>query len=432
MSHRRTFLKQVAALAGAAGAAGAAGVGDLLAIDEALERELASLGSNGERAEPFSGLRERYLLGKDITYFNNASIGTIPRPVHQAHVGYLALCETNPWLFMWGGAWEEPREAVRAKAADYMGCAASDVTFTHNTTEGFNTLAQGLELGPGDQVLFSSLNHDGASICWFYQAQRKGFAVKRFDFPVLDTPQLSAEDVLDIYDRQISSATRVLVLPHIDNVVGLRHPVKQLTQLARSRGVEIVAVDGAQSIGMLEVDVTDVGADVYCTSPHKWLQAPKGLGLMYIRAELRDAVRPMWVTWGQERWRGTARIFEDYGSRNLPEVISLGDAIDFQVKLGSKAKLERYEALWKRFADAARASDTVVWRSPGSWDLSASVYALEIQGRQSRAVFDKLYHDYGFVFRPFATQGLNTIRISPNVYNTEAEIERFFDALAAA
>ena len=379
MSHRRTFLKQVAALAGAAG------VGDLLAIDEALERELASLGSNGERAEPFSGLRERYLLGKDITYFNNASIGTIPRPVHQAHVGYLALCETNPWLFMWGGAWEEPREAVRAKAADYMGCAASDVTFTHNTTEGFNTLAQGLELGPGDQVLFSSLNHDGASICWFYQAQRKGFAVKRFDFPVLDTPQLSAEDVLDIYDRQISSATRVLVLPHIDNVVGLRHPVKQLTQLARSRGVEIVAVDGAQSIGMLEVDVTDVGADVYCTSPH-----------------------------------------------NLPEVISLGDAIDFQVKLGSKAKMERYEALWKRFADAARASDTVVWRSPGSWDLSASVYALEIQGRQSRAVFDKLYHDYGFVFRPFATEGLNTIRVSPNVYNTEAEIERFFDALAAA
>jgi selenocysteine lyase/cysteine desulfurase len=331
---------------------------------------------------------------------------------------------------MWGGAWEEPREQVRGQAAAYLGCRPEEVAFTHNTTEGFNTLASGLALGPGDDVLFSSLNHPGASVCWHHYAETKGFEIKSFDFPILDVPEITSDEVLDAYDRNISSSTRVLVFPHVDNIVGLRYPVKELAALAHSKGVEIVAVDGAQTVGMIDVDLGALGVDVYCTSPHKWLQAPKGLGLMYVRHDLQPAIRPMWVTWGQARWEGTARIYEDYGTRNLPEVLTLGDAIDFQVSLGSAEKEARYQVIWERFRAATEDSEHVVWRSPTTWERSASLYALEIRDRPSSAVFDYMYSAHGFVFRPFSTLGLNTVRISPNVYNTEEEIEGFFELTA--
>jgi selenocysteine lyase/cysteine desulfurase len=423
MTHRRTFLKQLAVIAGAPALAG------LRAVDAALAEEVREISRLAPDRASWQGLRERYLLSPGVTYFNHASIGTIPRAVQEARAAYLDVAETNPWLYMWGGAWEEPRERVRERAAELLGCSPGEVALTHNTTEGFNTLASGLALGPGDEVVFSSLNHPGASVCWFRYAETKGFRVRRFDFPVLDVPGMSAEEVLDVYDRHITSATRVLVFPHVDNIVGLRYPVKELAALAHDRGVEIVAVDGAQAVGMIDVKVAELGVDVYCTSPHKWLQAPKGLGLMYLRREVQERIRPMWVTWGQARWAGTVRVFEDYGTRNLPEVLTLGDAIDFQMALGAQAKETRYRDLWKRFRAAAERSGRVIWRSPTAWPRSASLYALEIRDVDSQTAFDYLYREHGFVFRPFHTQGLNTVRISPNVYNGEDEIARFFDAI---
>jgi len=110
-----------------------------------------------------------YLLSPDVLYLNHASIGTIPRAVHEARVRYLTLCESNPHLYMWGEAWVAPKEAVRSKGAALLNCTPQEIAVTHNTTEGFNLLALGLDLGAGDEVLFSSLNHGGASApspCW--------------------------------------------------------------------------------------------------------------------------------------------------------------------------------------------------------------------------------------------------------------------------
>ncbi len=332
---------------------------------------------------------------------------------------------------MWGGVWEEPREEVRAKAAELLGAAPGEVAFTHNTTETFNVLAHGLPLGQGDDVVFSSLNHTGASACWFHVAEARGFRVRRFDFPVLDVPRMTDDDVLELYDEHIDRRTRVLVLPHVDNMVGLRHPVRRLAALARSRGVRFVAVDAAQTVGMLPVDVGAMGVDVYATSPHKWLQAPKGLGLAYVRREIQQQLRPMWVTWGQERWRGSARIFEDYGTRNLPEVLALGDAIDFQQKLGAAAKERHHRALRRHVRAAVEANPRLTWRSPESWDRSGALYAVEVRGEKSRTVFERLFREHGFVFRPFETQGLDTLRLSPNVANTEDEVDRLFEVLGA-
>ncbi len=424
MTHRRAFLR------GLGGTLGAAALSPLVSLDRALARDLDDVARDVSALDPRSDrfaarLREAYLLAPDVIYLNHASIGTIPRIVHEAHKTYLGVCESNPWLYMWGGAWEEPREIVRAKAAAAMGCAPADVAITHNTTEGFNLLAQGLPLGPGDEVLFSSLNHDGASVCFEHHAAARGFAVRRFAFPLARAGALGPNEVVQLYVDQIGPRTRLLVFPHVDNIVGIRHPTAALSAAARARGVEFVAVDGAQTVGMLALDLEGAGVDFYAASPHKWLQAPKGLGLLYARPEARQALRPMWVTWGQARWRGSVRVLEDYGTRNLPALLALGDALDFQRAIGSAAREARHRYLFERMRAMTGAAPALRWGSPERWEEGASLAAITFAGPPAPEFAERM-QGRGFVFRPFRTQGINAARISPNLMTAEAEIEGFF------
>ncbi len=421
---RRTFLRQTGL-----GALALPALAQIAAVQRIFARDAAA--AAGEGQELGAGLRAVYRLDPGITYLNHASIGTMPLPVQEAHRRYLELCETNPWLYMWGGEWNKPREAARARAASLLGCDASEVAFTHNTTEAFNLLAHGLPLAAGDEVLFSSLNHAGASACWSHMAAERGYSVRRFDFPIRDVPALSRDDVVALHTEQLRPETRVLVFPHVDNMVGLRHPVAELAAAARARGVRYVAVDGAQTAGMIPVDAGGMDVDVYAASPHKWLQSPKGLGLTYVRKEVQNQLRPMWVTWGQKGWRGSARKYEDYGTRNLPEVLALGHAIELQQRLGEAAKEAHHRSLWQQARAMVAADSRLIWRSPKAWELSAALWAIEVRSRSAKAVFERLFRDHGFVFRAFDLPDLDTVRISPNVANTAGEIERLVGALAA-
>lgn len=423
---RRDFLKSLAALALAGPA-----VARLELVEEALGAELEAVASRPRSTPAWEALRDRYLLSSDVVYLNHASIGTVPRAVHEACVEYMRVCEANPWLYMWGGAWEEPRESVRAKAAALFGSDPEQVAITHNTTEGFNLLAQGLPLGPGDEVLFSAINHDGASVCWNHHASRKGYAVRRFDFPVTDVPSLTADQVVEIHRRQIRTETKVLVFPHVDNIMGLRHPMAALTAMAKEEGVEFVAVDGAQTAGMIPLDLEASGVDAYAASPHKWIQSPKGLGLLYVRREAVEAIHPMWVTWGQRRWAGSARMFEDYGTRNLAEVLAMGDALDFQSALGPVDKVTRYREIRNGLKARVDADSSLSWRSPERWELGASLIGIGFEAPAANVVSGDMYSDRGIVLRPFQTQGLNALRVSPNTITSEAEIESLFSALEA-
>lgn len=372
----------------------------------------------------FDQLAAAYTLSKDLVYLNHASIGTMPRTVQAAHAHYLRLCETNPWLYVWGGAWDAGVAAVRAACAEAMGSAADEVVLTHNTTEMFSLLAQGLPLQDGDEVLFSNLNHDGASICWQRQSTRRGYSVRTFEIPLADIPGLSADDIVALHVEAIADNTRVLVCPHIDNMVGLCHPLQRLTAAARARGVEFVLVDGAQTLGMLPLQVAESGVDAYACSAHKWLQAPKGLGASYIHPRLIEVLQPMWMTWGQQRWQGSVRIFEDYGTRNLPALMALGDALQFQEQLGSTRKLQRYRQLRRQAMAMVDAEPRLLWRSPRDEQLGGSLFAVGLRDAQADVVAQRMFVQQQVVVRPFAAPTLNSLRLSPNVFNTTHELQR--------
>jgi len=414
---RRAFLKSVSAVATAHVAA------QLFSLEEAFALELDTVPPPLSPLPQPQEIRGQYLLDPRVTYLNHASIGTVPQAVHSAGLRYREICEENPWLYIWGGAWEAAREDVRIHAAGLLGCDPAEVAITHNTTEGFNVFAQGLPLAPGDEVLFSSLNHAGASVCWDHFGSSRGYAVRRFDIPLDDVPGMSLQDVVRLHEEQIREETRVLVFPHIDNIVGLRHPLSELASMAHSRGVEWVLVDGAQSAGMVPLDLSSTGIDGFSTSPHKWIQSAKGLGLLYVRKEIQETLPALWVTWGQAQWSGSARKYEDYGTRDLPEVLSLGDALAFQAALGPARKERRYQELFTRFQAVVDGSSGLRWRSPRRWEMGGILTTFQMESGSASQVSEALFQERGIVVRPFPEEGLNGLRVSPNLMNTLDELE---------
>lgn len=369
-----------------------------------------------------------YDLAEGLTYLNHASIGTVPRIVREAHARYLEVCESNPWLYMWGGAWEEAFDRVHELSAAVLGAAVDQVAVVRNTTAAFGMAANGLPLGDGHEVLFSSLNHTGASASWDHASEARGFRVRRFDFPEKDVASLTAEDVTAAHVEQIRETTEVLVLPHIDNVFGIRHDVAAIASAARKRGVRWVLVDAAQSVGMIPVNVAELGVDMFATSAHKWLQAPKGTGLMALSAEALRVMRPLVTSWGQRRTQGTARMFTDFGTRDLAKVLTIADAIQLHGKQ-VEGRVDHHRALHALLQERVAATKGLTWRSPKRFDDGGALVAIGLESGSPKAVAAELFEAHGVVVRGFEGGVRRHLRVSPNTLNDERDIEVFFEAI---
>ena len=184
--------------------------------------------------------------------------------------------------------------------------------------------------------------------------------------------------IVGAYREQIRPETRMLVIPHMDNTVGVRFPVAAISKMARAQGVEWLAVDAAQTVGMIPLDMSTWDVDFLATSPHKWLGAPNGLGVAVVRRSVPSQVAPMWTTWGQDRWGESARKFEDYGTRNIAELLTLGDAIDFHRAIPAERREKRLQGLWAFAREQVLINDRLQWGSPDTWQLGGSLYSIRI------------------------------------------------------
>ena len=421
---RRKFLSSAGRSSVATGA-----IALLLKTSDLFSQQLETTTPTARDRIDVQKLRSQYSLGNELVYLNHASIGAIPIPVQNARAEYLKICESNPWLYTWGGGWDEAREQTRIQIAKLIGCSEKEVAFTHNTTEFFNTLAHGLPFEPGDEVLFSSLNHSGASVAFEHMAAVRKYRVCQFEFPMDNVSEMTPEKVVELHAAQIRPETKLLVFPHIDNTIGLRHPVKQIAAMARKAGVSFVAVDAAQSVGTIDVNVRELEVDAYSTSPHKWLGAPKGLGLAYVSQSLQQSLRPMWVTWGQKSWSGSARKYEDYGTRNLAEVLTLGNAVTFHTAINQTLREQRLQEIWRHTKTRAKNCKRTRFNSPDEFSVGSPVISIEVKNADCNQLAKSLFRDHQIVVRPFKIGKQEAIRISPNIYTTTAEIDKFFEVL---
>ena len=367
-------------------------------------------------------VKAQFTFAAGLYYFNNASLGPSPELVADATENFRRTLDGFPSKYMWGG-WNTDKEQTREKAAQAVGASPEEIALIHNTTEGMNVIAASMKLEPGDEVILADHEHTSGTIPWKYWQETKGIKLVRPTLPMM--PE-SPGEIVDVYRGAITSRTKVISMCHMVNTNGMILPVRDVVELARSRGI-LVAVDGAQTAGMFPFDLHDMGCDYYAASSHKWLFSPKGVGIFYARQEAQQHLRPLIVANGYED--ESVRRLENYNTRNLPELLGLGVAVDFNNLLGPERKGDRIYDLKHYFRDKISGDPAFNIKTPASDDLSCGITTVELVGHRVIQVERTLAQEYNINVRPMSSFGLNGLRISLSVFNTKKDVDYLVGAL---
>lgn len=360
MTNRRGFLSSLGVAAAAAALPLSRIHADLL-CRQAPPMPDASLYERDEEAY-WTAIRKQFVIPEDEVYLNNGTVGSSPMPVLRAIIDCYQsseqMAQSDPEDYpIWGyAAWNEFRDPL----AKFIGCNRDELALLRNATEANSYIANGVDLKAGDEVLITDQEHPGGEHPWDLRAKRYGIVVKKITLP---KPVPDTATVLNLFNSAITPRTRVIFFSHITTVTGVVLPAKEICALARSKGI-LSAVDGAHVPGMMKLDVHDLGCDMYSASPHKWLQATKGTGFLFVRDEVIDRI---WNTLATEGWDDTkirAERFQRIGSSNVPTLCGLRAAIEFANQIG----MERIEKRHRQNANFILAEmvkrGAISWTSP--------------------------------------------------------------------
>jgi selenocysteine lyase/cysteine desulfurase len=424
MFTRREFLRTSAA-------AGAAGVAQPLSLD-ALAAAGAPMAqqSPDEVAviEPFwREVRQAFDLDPTLINLNNGNSSPSPRTVHAAFKRHLD--DTNRLPVHYRTLIEQRLDEVRRDLAGEFGCDPAELAMTRNATEALHIAQLGIELRPGDEIITTDQDYPRMLWAWDQRARREGIVVKRIQFPVPAT----AADLLERFERAITARTRVMQFCHLTDTTGQLFPVRELSRLARSRGI-ISIVDGAQAVGHVPLRLRDLECDLYGTSLHKWLMAPHGTGFLYVRRDTIERVWPLFAA--SDSLRADVRKFEEIGTHPAAARAAIADALTFHRAVGAERKVARLRYLTMRWVNGLRSRPQVRILSslePGeTWGLAT----FAIQGINAATVVPLMQEKHGIVVSSAVNQGLpgpvldySGVRVTPNIYTSIEEIDRFVAAV---
>ncbi len=393
--------------------------GGLLAWPRALLALEARVSDAGAR--PWQAVRDAFLLPPDRIYLNNGTLGPQPRVVVEAVEEYgRRVAETFPPAVDW--------EGLRASLAAVLGGDPEGFVIPRNTTEAMALVANGLELGPGDHVVITDHEHIGGKSAWELAAARRGARLVTARLPVPPDAATGPGELLEAVWAAVTPATRVVAVSHVLFTNGAILPVEQLGRRCREAGIVFV-VDGAHPPGLMPVDLESIGPDFYASSPHKWLLAPQGSGLLWMAPRWRDR---LWPTLPSGDWSdpGTQR-FNHVGTVDGSRMAGLQAALEFHRSLGTDRIWHRIRELQDRLRSGLAAIPGASLRSPEP-SGTAGMLSFRIEGLDPLALQGHLARTARIRTRVIGEYGLGWMRLSTHVYNEPGELDRVLELLDAA
>ena len=367
-------------------------------------------------------IQQGYTADRGLINLNNGGVSPSPTVVQEALKRYLDFSNTSPAYSMWR-ILEPQKETIRKRMARFFNCDTEEIALTRNASEGLQICQNGFDLEAGDEVLTTTQDY-GRMISTFKQREcRDGIVLKQFKIPI---PAENDNQIVNLFEKNITPKTKLILMCHMINITGQILPVKKVVKMAKKYNIPVI-VDGAHSFAHFDFDLTDLECDYYATSLHKWLSAPFGTGMLYVR---KNKIANLWpLQAAGECKKDDIRKFEEIGTHPCPNKIAIGDALTFHQGIGSKNKEARLIYLRDRWAKRLLKNDRIRLHTSLKPGKSCAIATVEIKGIDTSAVAKELWDKYRIFVVAINHKEFTGCRITPHVYTTIEEIDRFSDAM---
>jgi selenocysteine lyase/cysteine desulfurase len=426
---RRSFLR-------AAGAAGTiATAASKLAMARVLEagQSVANLTPSEVAKDEFywREIQFAFKLDRTIINLNNGFTCPTSRVAFESMVRYTDMINMAPIFYQ--GPIADRIQTIRVRMAAEFGADPEEIAFTRGASESLQIAQNGIDLKAGDEILTTEQDYPRMLTTWDQRMRREGIKVHRIQFPVPTT----GDDLVRRFEQAMTPRTKVLHFTHITNLTAQLFPVARLSRLAHSKGA-ITIVDGAHALGQFPFQLRDLECDAYGVSLHKWLLAPIGNGLLYVRKEMIPRFWPLQAA--PEQQDNDIRKFEAIGTHPWGIRAAVGEALAFHQAIGGERKAARLRFLTLRWANALKSNPKIKILSEMSEPAQAwAVAAVNIEGIDPRDLTKFLMDKYRIIVVPLIGGAppnpvfdYQCIRVSPNIYTTLEEIDTFIGAMEEA
>jgi selenocysteine lyase/cysteine desulfurase len=370
----------------------------------------------------WDAVRQYFLFEDKLIMMNNGTVGPMPKPVFNTLMKCFRTQVSNPFdVYNFLPA---KKEEVRTKLAQFINASPDEVTLTSNTTEGLNFVINGLDLKEGDEVLVSNMEHPGSIGPWRLKARRYGVVIKEVP---LGLPPKSTEEIVKAFAAAVTPRTKMITVGHTIYISGLISPIKELSKMAHDKGLLLMA-DSAHGLGMISLNMKELGCDFFASSPYKWLGAPTGIGLLYVRKEAQEKLWPTVVSSGWDT-TASARKYDPQGQRADAMVYALGEAIDFNNHIGKVKVEKRIKALAAYLKQGLAKIPGVKINTPLDPYLSAGLTAFSAEGVENSKIVDYVRDKYNLVVRTIGGKETGAVRVSTPIYISFKEVDMLLEGV---
>ncbi|MGH7673634.1 MAG: aminotransferase class V-fold PLP-dependent enzyme [Gemmatimonadales bacterium] len=420
MTTRRSFVRSLFSAGAAIPALQDGGVDHVLRTVGRLDGRSAEAVAADE--DFWAEIQRAFTVDRTLINLNNGGVSPSPRVVQEAMRRYLEFSNEAPVYTMWS-VLEPQIESVRRRLAATFGCEPDELAITRNASEALEIVQLGLPLAAGDEVVTTNQDYPRMLTTWRQRARRDGIVLQEIGFPV---PPPSLDDLVERIERALTPKTKVIHICHITNLTGQIFPVRRICRLGRERGIEVI-VDGAHAFAHFPFTRDELDCDYYGTSLHKWLLAPHGTGFLYVRKEKIPRVWPLMAASVEQD--ANIRKFEEIGTHPAANHNAIAEALTFNEGIGWERKAARLRFLFYRWAKRLDKLPGVQVLTPYDPAQSCGLALVSMANADVGKLVSWLWGQHRIIVTGITHPEFRGIRVTPNVYTTLGEVDRFVEVM---
>lgn len=367
-------------------------------------------------------IQQAYTVSSQIINLNNGGVSPSPLVVQNAVDRYNKLANEAPSYYMWR-IMDQGREPLRENLAKYAGVSAEEIAINRNATEAIDTVIMGLPLQRGDEIVMTRYDYPNMLHAWRQRELRDGLKI---NYVELDLPAEDADLIVRKYVEQMTPRTKIVHITHLMNWNGQIIPARRIADEAHKRGIEVL-IDGAHSFAHLEYKIPDLGGDYYGTSLHKWLSAPIGSGMLWVKKEKISKIFPLIPN--DKPNSDNIRKFENLGTRPFMIEQAIGQALNFQLAIGNARKEARLRFLKDYWAKEASKMPKIKMNTSLKPEFSGALAHFSVEGLEAGKMEGELFAKFKIHTSPTKWEKLDGVRVTPHVYTSLRDLDRLLDGV---